>query len=519
VPLTPVVDGGRIVALNARAFLPAGTDRFVADARLSWMVGGLTDAGDEPARTTLARYKEPFRLTGLVATEHHGTDVGALATQDPTQLVAMGTLARFSFLQTQASLDDFVQEALGTLSPSLPSPVVRTAPGRGHLDDAMMHLSDELVPQVLDEIGGSGIVPVLALLDSGSASLDLADLAPTGAAARTISADLRWEPEVRTRMMQLAWYGEDGTATLDHAVAGLDGLGFSPAELSAVTPMLVSWSAGQALIVRVGDVVSPYEPPHPAWLDWIGTGNMVVGKIVDIVDRLREYGVVAGRAVGTARTFARTASMSRSATLTSTTLKVGTKVVAHATRLSRGLMVLSVLTYVVTVGLMVAQVVVAGLASGWDPFVLSLVLVDIAATMIVDLAITLLPFLIPLVGPLLATALLIGAFFGTWVDDIKAWLVGLVHSVEKVVDVAPSLGEPALVIHDVGDDGFTVGDVLGFHIDSYEAAATLMPVARHEQLSRSSLHLRVQGTGLGRSGGTTACGTTRSRGSSERPGT
>ncbi len=510
VPLSPVVQDGSPVAFNGRVLVPAGTTRFVGDARLVWMVTGTSDApSGEDEQVGLARYREPFRVTGLLVTENHGTDVALFANHDPAQVLPTGLFIRATYLQGEGSLDDLrgLLEARTNPNPFIPPSASRVAVDRPHFDEALVHESDTLAPSLLGELGTSGVVGVYQAYERRSATLDLGDLALSlGFGTRTIPLDVTQVDVEATRLMKLDWFDRaTKEATQENALAGLDGLGLTREQLEAATPLLLSWTAGETL--TVGWDGSPIDVPDvddvvTFWLDDIaGTAFTHWDATLAFVTSTYRFArwVVSFPRIGASvpRLVKALDSLKIIQAATSSRALLGAGRGAQALKGAKS--TARVLKGIAIVGTLV------GLAYGaYRWFAISNAMggnagVELGALAflfeVVVIAILIGIAAIPLVGPLLAAALAVAMAIGDWFEDFTNWVLSLFLTVTELTTVAGAVDEDhtAVAVDDYDDNGLDVGDQVRLQTRLEEVATNLEDRATVSDVLWTGLGMRVRG--------------------------
>jgi hypothetical protein len=148
----------------------------VEDAFVNKNIGD-TQLSEEYFKQTrvLAKYREPFQLTGYSVEEHLGCDAGVFYSENSTQTVTLQTALPFLYLESQTPLSDI----LGTLNQNNINDVVSDVRSFENQHYALNAVSSEMIPEALD------------LFDLFSANLSSL---PTGASFNTTTGTFSWTP-------------------------------------------------------------------------------------------------------------------------------------------------------------------------------------------------------------------------------------------------------------------------------------------------------------------------------------
>ena len=371
VPLSPVVDDGRIVALSGRMLYPDGVPPTETTAKLVWVTTGPADTAEsssmfttyvkkgegwnnpapvggtlrdqekdatctvaeivvteidypdfaidfrceeplsggatfsegdhffyEPWSTELgtvdespigehsiliARYAEDYLLTGLVATENHGSEVGVVygpAVADDEAYVSTGLALSFDYLRGEHSFDEAVQFMVGDVAEgALGLDVSSRAGWASHSDDGFSLLTGSLLPAAVADVGPGHEIFVFSVIEDDSTTSGPSDWSGTD-----LLLDVSAPDAVVTRTMKLTFVDTTTGWTLpDTRGVELVGWSLDEEDLELVAGLGLAWTAGDRRVITVGDQSVPNPAPDwPTILGYVESGLILTGEALAV---------------------------------------------------------------------------------------------------------------------------------------------------------------------------------------------------------------------------------------------
>jgi hypothetical protein len=237
VPLAPVQDNGETVAFQGRMVYNAtgGPVELDAEVRLVWFVVGKTDTEEDPHAgnpVILAKYPDPFLITGFSATEYRGETAALFyntGAEDEARDLLTKTymLLEHDFLNTAHTIEE-----AGNAAVSAGLDISRTAineqPWEYESDKWLEERLDTLVRDTLPD----GNYPVMAAGVSRTASITLSGLlASDNEESGFFQADLEDAPTFTLKSIKMNWYDTRATVVspldMDSLKSMADGWGLS----------------------------------------------------------------------------------------------------------------------------------------------------------------------------------------------------------------------------------------------------------------------------------------------------
>lgn len=219
-------------------------------------------AGYKPEKVALAKYPEPFSLTGLSVEENYGSDVGLFYDQDNGNTLLASMALSYGYLRNSYNELSDVPNMLADLNVSIDS-VIRSF---AHSHIAMLNATTDMLDIAFNALPKGVVSPVLFAFEDRFVVKELGEiLGGSYTMGHSISVDLTGEPVNTAKTLKLTWYD-----TASKEIIGLDEVVNEVAELSALQAfdqettdtlctLAILWNAGESVITRMGAEVQEFE--------------------------------------------------------------------------------------------------------------------------------------------------------------------------------------------------------------------------------------------------------------------
>ncbi len=472
VPLMPVTEHGNIVAFAGRMLYPSATPQnLTMDAQLIWKVVGRNDPNSSilGQETLLVTYKDSFALTGMTIEENHGTDAGLFCSTDVNQTVAANLLLAYQFLRNSAN---HVADMPGILDANDVN-VAHQLASFGHRDAALVSIANEMIPNALDSLPVDVNLPVIAILEDRSASLEMSEFSPVS--DNSFSMNLATEPVMTTKTLKTSWYNttERQAMETDQVMAEILKLGQNETTSYSLMTLMLYWNTGEQSLEGAG--IPPTEPGDDYELVPDVVDDIVGGGLVGLEGLYR-----AGVGLGGLRAY-------RSIKLLQSkgwTISMGSKTIPDVAKMGKFkkfktwvkqceriqdtssffkkmdkvLEGLDTAAVFADAGFAAYSVIALSQMSDLSGIALNNALMQTAMEYYYSLMLFMIGS-IPYIGWLIAISIELSDVLGDWSDDLFNWFIGLISKVEyTVTPKIEQVGQSLVTVTDKNDNGFDVGD-------------------------------------------------------------
>ncbi|MCM8814047.1 MAG: thrombospondin type 3 repeat-containing protein, partial [Candidatus Omnitrophica bacterium] len=474
VPLLPVNERGTTVALSATVpFAAGGVTNLTLNCRFVWnvMCNNDVEAGAEPEKTCVASYPEAFCITGMSIEESYGTASGLFYHADLNQTVAANLQSVYDFLQTQ---DTRIVD-MPAIFQSKGITVTGVLGEYAHDEQALTAIATTTIPDILNTLPAGTRLPLLALFENKTKSVDLNDATGSLADETVFSFSFADQPVLTAKTLKTNWFDSSGKDALElkDIMAEIAELNLEQNAAYVLMSLMMYWNAGEQTL---------FGPGVPR-LDPVDRDFTIVPNVVE---QLSEgaltglsllYRADIGRfALDAYKSIKALQGIGWSVSLAGKNLgelsKLGTfakfrTLISQSCRVKHTIKVLKNFEKVVD-GLDAAALI---LDTGFAIYsVLSIANSDLSTMeMTRELLRTMVSFytdgmffligMIPYVGWIIAGLLALSDVFGNWTTDLANWFVNLLSDVDFQPQTQVELrSDPTVAVDDTDGNGLDVGD-------------------------------------------------------------
>jgi len=232
-------------------------------------------------KISLARYHEPFYLTGFSVEENYGSDVGLFFDTDPCNTLLASLAISYGYLRNATNELHEIPDLLADLNVSIGSEIRSFS--HSHL--ALLDATTGMLDVAFDALPADELSPVLLALEDHYVVKQLDELVGIShKMGQTCAVDLTSEPVVTTKTLKLSWYDTGSKeligleSVVDEVMRLSELMGYDDETSNTLTGLVVVWDAGESVVTRIGVELPVFEEPE-------------IPKVLDIIDSYGLMGV------------------------------------------------------------------------------------------------------------------------------------------------------------------------------------------------------------------------------------
>ena len=432
--------------------------------------------------TILVTYQEPFTLTGFTASQSWGCDLGLFYNEDKSQTARANVLLDYDFLTNSTTHLQDMHSILAGYGVNIISNVTSFTIS----DEAFTHMSNNMLPDVLDSLPPNQTLPVIIGVEERSMMIEMSQLISNSyilGSSYFIDFSIGIEPLITTKTLKTNFYETTGYKALEieEIMRDIAGWQLSDEERIRLSSMVLVWNTGEQVVSRMGSYEVDYQPPEEAiWAE------ETLEATLDGIEFLLSVGqgVWAYRAL----TFLESKGMISLLRLGGKTggFRLLTKMISQMSKAKYGIVGaygmkglstfnkvmrnLAVLGAMLDVGMSIYTAVIFADQIGGHIGKEIAAAFGIAATTYAILYATILFAIgeIPVAGPIIVLVIVLADIFGGFSEKVMDWLIDF-FSPDVYGTVEPGdleIGVPGVTIDDKDLNGLDVGDRISITLNT-----------------------------------------------------
>ncbi|MFW9918729.1 MAG: hypothetical protein ACFFED_03965 [Candidatus Thorarchaeota archaeon] len=236
----------------------------------------------ESETVLLITYNDRMFCTGLVVEEFSESQVGFFYSANRNQTVATNLLLGAIFLRNNTNTLSTVDNLLPPYS------IVVSAPSwtYGHRDEALIDMSNTLLPAILDGLPANQNLPVILATEEKSRVIEMSELySGMYVLPSALSIDLASEPLATVKSMKTNFYNTSNyvALSLEDIMLDLSKWNLDTNASIATISMVMIWNSGQQTVSGEGKWNVEFSPPNAVLTTLVPTlaaGAVTLGVIV-----------------------------------------------------------------------------------------------------------------------------------------------------------------------------------------------------------------------------------------------
>lgn len=220
---------------------------------------------------TLAIYQEPFMLTGFLAEENYGTDIGVFSSANENHTQAANLALDFDYLRNATiHLTEMPPLLEAKYNVSVTSDIRPFA----HSDVGFLVLALNMTSTALDSLPPAQVLPLITAVEDRVTSIDLVELVPSSYVLGNVCAvDLAAGDLVTSKTLKMDWYNTTSYVplTLNELLTEVQSWGLEEQATDTLMGLMRAWHTGLQTITQIGEITPVFEMPDPDLLDSVVT--------------------------------------------------------------------------------------------------------------------------------------------------------------------------------------------------------------------------------------------------------
>ncbi|MHA1908354.1 MAG: hypothetical protein ACW98Y_13730 [Candidatus Thorarchaeota archaeon] len=435
-----------------------------------------SSASVESETILLVTYPDSFYCTGFIVEEFSKADLAFFYSTNRNQTIAANMRLSAEFLRNNTNHVDTVNGILVSSGITVSNPKWQFT----HRDEALIEMSNVLLPAVLDGLPDNQSIPLILATEEESKVIEMSEISPgTYLFGSTLSMDLTSEPTATIKSMKTNFYNTSSYNALSFQdiILNTNEWGLDDNASIALTSLLMVWNAGEQVISGDGRYTVDFAPPDSSIASTASTvaaslitlGIIVSAKLSSqMSSSFRALSVSIGKVVNFFKLinqgWAFTDAFQAVKGIQSA-YKAGDSAPKFWGKFDTGLAIIGIL---IDVGFSIyAGIAIASAIGGKLGVEIGATYGTVSAVLavIVGVAIWALGMWNPLLGVILGITYALGSIFGNWLGELSRVITeAFVGPPHTTCEVTPyyDIVSTDVTIQDWNELGFNVGDRIDF---------------------------------------------------------